>query len=241
MPQPPRRRYTDVVKQNLNQTIINPKPNQYAPNFESPNKFSILSSPNKYTGNRNIQHQENRPTQNNNAANTNSNLKKVIVLGDSLLKYSGEICRSKGYDVQCYPGIKTEELKIQIENMDIKRRKPDIVALHVGTNNIRYGVMAEEIMGEAMDLVNHIQTESPETKIVISGILERDDCSSARIKRINGELDWLCERKGCLMVDGNCWINKWDRARDGVHLNRRGSFKLGNLLCNAISTLQGNQ
>jgi hypothetical protein len=32
------------------------------------------------------------------------------------------------------------------------------------------------------------------------------------------------------MVDGNCWIGKFDMARDGIHLNTRGAQNLGTFL-----------
>ena len=77
--------------------------------------------------------------------------------------------------------------------MNLKKIDPNVVLLHVGTNNIKKGIMAEEIMGEMMDLVSTIQSTVPEAKVIISGILRRNDVTERRLNKINSELDWLCE------------------------------------------------
>lgn len=110
----------------------------------------------------------------------------------------------------------------------------------MGTNDIQRGIFAEEIMGDTLDLVDTIKSQSPTTKIVISGILHRRDINDRRINRINEELDWLCSVRNCLMLHGNSWIGSMDLASDGVHLNRRGADKLGQLLVNAVNSCLGN-
>lgn len=39
---------------------------------------------------------------------------KVVILGNSLLKFAGQACIRKGYDVCCYPGNRLEELRHQV-------------------------------------------------------------------------------------------------------------------------------
>jgi hypothetical protein len=161
-------------------------------------------------------------------------------VGDSLLKFAGEACKAKGYDVRCFPGIRLEELRYQVEKIGLKTACPDVLVIHAGTN-IRRGMSATEIMGDAMDLVNYIRKQAPKTKIVISGVFYQRNISDRFIRRINSELDWLCSVRNCLMVDGSCWLGKFDMARDGIHLDRRGAQKYGNLLCKVInSCTQGN-
>ena len=172
-----------------------------------------------------------------------STKKKVIIIGDSLLKFAGEQCKNEGYQVFCYPGIRVEELKHKVELMNIKSNPPDIIVIHVGTNNIRNGVYAEDIMGDTMDLVDYIKSQVPSSKIIISGILYRYDVTKQQISRINEELDWLCSVRNSTIIHGNSWIQDNDFAWDGVHLNRRGAYKLGRLINNAIRSIikQGNK
>lgn len=165
----------------------------------------------------------------------------MLVSGDSLLKFSGAVCRERCHEVMCFPGIKTEELQHKVEKMNLKNLDPKIVAIDMGTNNIGKGVAAEEIMSDILDLVDHIRSEVKNAKIVISGLLRRRDINIRRTGRINNELDWLCQVRNCTMLDANCWINDNDFARNGIHLNRRGSYKLGNLLCKAIDTVELQQ
>jgi lysophospholipase L1-like esterase len=166
---------------------------------------------------------------------------KAVVLGDSLLKFGGEQCKRKGYDVRFFPGIRKEELRHQVEKTDLEKEGPDVIVIHAGTNDIRGGISATKIMGDTMDLMDSIRKQVPETKIVISGILNRRNVSEHFISKINTELGWLCSVYDCQMVGGNCWIGKFDMARDGIHLNRTGAQKFGDLLSKVIhSCLLGN-
>lgn len=162
---------------------------------------------------------------------------KILVLGDSLIKYSGNMCKEMGATVHCFPGIRVDELKRKVESMEVSA---DIIVVHAGTNNVREGVWADEVMGEMMDLVDVLKRNNTKAKIIVSGVIKKRGVDMRTINSVNDELSWLCERRECLMVDGNCWIEESDIARDGVHLNRRGAYKLGGLLCRAISFVQGN-
>jgi len=44
-------------------------------------------------------------------------LQKWLFYGDSLLKFAGKACTRKDYDVRCYPGIRLEELRHQVEEI----------------------------------------------------------------------------------------------------------------------------
>jgi len=51
-----------------------------------------------------------------------------------LLKFAGEACTRKDYDVCCYTGIRLEELQHQMEEIYLKTRCPDVTVIHAGTN-----------------------------------------------------------------------------------------------------------
>jgi hypothetical protein len=76
----------------------------------------------------------------------------VVVLGDSVSKFAGEECKSKGYDVCCFPGIRIEELQHQVQKTDLKTAGPDVIVIHAGTNDITAAISATKIMGDTMDL-----------------------------------------------------------------------------------------
>jgi hypothetical protein len=49
------------------------------------------------------------------------------------------------------------------------------------------------------------------------------------IGALNDRFDWLARALGITFIDLNSWIDKWDFARDGLHLNGRGKRRLGHL------------
>ena len=143
-------------------------------------------------------------------------------------------------DVKCFPGIRTEELEKKIDNLG-ENRKEDVVLLHVGTNDIKRAECDDHVMGLVWDLGMAAKKRFKKAKIIISGVIKRKDVSNRRIDYINECLDWVCEKQGLQFVNSNAWISEEDLARDGIHLNRRGSKTFGRLLLNVVSaTVSGN-
>ena len=92
---------------------------------------------------------------------------ECLVLGDSIIWNVGAECR--GMKVECFPGIRTEQLQGVIENRDLGN--PDTVIIHVGTNDIRKTGNLDYILGDIYDLVNTVQTKFPTSRVVLSGML----------------------------------------------------------------------
>jgi lysophospholipase L1-like esterase len=141
--------------------------------------------------------------------------------------------------IECFPGIRTEQLHRVIDNRDLG--SPDIVVLHVGTNDLRKTRNLDYVMGEVYGLVNTVKTEFHTSKIILSGVLRRRDVSWQRIGAINNRYDWVAKMLGVTSVDLNCWIDDWDFARDGLHINSRGSRKLGQLYSRVSGTSGGGK
>lgn len=157
----------------------------------------------------------------------------VRIIGDSMLRYSGEGCKKQGADVECFPGIRVEQLTRRIENME-EGGHEEVVLLNVGTNNIKSSMSADHLMGEVWDLGVAAKKKFKRAKIVVSGVIRRKDTPIGYIDAINQNIDWACERLGLGFFDPNCWLRWNDLGRDGVHLNRNGSFKMSELLCNVV-------
>jgi lysophospholipase L1-like esterase len=129
--------------------------------------------------------------------------------------------------VECFPGIKTDQLKRVIENRDFGNS--DTVIIHVGTNDMKRTGNLNYVMGDAHDLITTAKTKFSASRVVLSGVLRRRDVSWRRIGAINDKLEWVATALGVTFVDPNCWIDDWDFNRDGLHINRRGSRELGQL------------
>ena len=104
---------------------------------------------------------------------------------------------------------------------------PDTVIIHVGTNDLKTKRTLDFVMREVYVLVS--EKKLPNCRLVLSGVLRRRDVSWRRIGALNDRFDWISNALGLNFVDRNSWIENGDFARDGLHLNRRGKRRLGQL------------
>jgi len=45
--------------------------------------------------------------------------------------------------------------------------------------------------------------------------------------------DWIAKTVGVTFMDPKSWLEEWDFARDGLHINRRGARRLSQLYSRA--------
>jgi len=106
---------------------------------------------------------------------------------------------------------------------------PDTVIIHVGTNDLKRSINLYYVTGEVYSLVNTAKAKFPNSKIVLSGVLRRTDMAWRRIAAVNDRYDWIAKALGVTFVDADSWLEHWDLARDGLHINRRGARRLSQL------------
>ena len=94
---------------------------------------------------------------------------ECLVLGDSIILNVGTECSDM--KVECFPGIRTEQLHRVIECRDLG--SPDPVVIHVGTNNLRQTGNLDYIMGDVCDLVNTAKNNFSTSRVVLSSMLWR--------------------------------------------------------------------
>jgi lysophospholipase L1-like esterase len=58
------------------------------------------------------------------------------------------------------------------------------------------------------------------------------------IDEVNYNIRWACETLGALFCEVNKYVKYDCLGKDGVHLNRKGSFLLGRYIENAIALCQ---
>ena len=148
-----------------------------------------------------------------------------MVIGDSLEHNCG--AEHTDMMVECFPGIKTEQLHRVIEKRNVSN--PETVIIHVGTNDLTTTRNLDFIMGEVYALVATATSRFPNCRLVLSEVLRRRNTSWRRIGALNERLDWVANTLGVTFVDPNSWIEDGDFARDGLHLNGRGKRRLGQL------------
>ena len=103
--------------------------------------------------------------------------------------------------VECFPGIKTEQLHRVIEKRDLG--SPETVIIHVGTNDMRTKKNLDFIMEEVYALVYTVKKKLPNCRHVLSGELRRRDVSWRRIGALNYRFDWVANTLGRTFVDPN--------------------------------------
>jgi lysophospholipase L1-like esterase len=150
---------------------------------------------------------------------------KCVVVGDSLLRSVGS--EHADMFMECFPGIKTDQLHRVIEKRDLG--SPETVIIRVGTNDMRTTRNLDFVMKEAYALVSTAKKKLPNCRLVLSGVLRRRDVAWRRTGALNDRFDWVANALGLNFVDSNSWTEDGDFARDGLHLNGRGKKRLGQL------------
>jgi hypothetical protein len=160
---------------------------------------------------------------------------ECLVLGDSIT-WNVE---SEHMRVQCFPGIRTEQLQRVMENRDLE--SPDTVVIHVGTNDLIRTEYLYYVMGDMYALVNKAKTKIPKSRLVLSGVLRHRYVSWRRIGALNSRYDRIAKTLGVTFVDSNSWIENWDFCRDGLHINRSGARRLSQLYSRVCGFGSGGQ
>jgi hypothetical protein len=97
---------------------------------------------------------------------TKQKFTKCMVVGDSVLHNVG--AEHADMKVECFTGIKTEQLYRVIEKRDLGR--PETVIIHVGTNDMRTTRNLRFVMGEVYALVSTAKKKLPNCRLVLSGV-----------------------------------------------------------------------
>ncbi|KAK7874572.1 hypothetical protein R5R35_013142 [Gryllus longicercus] len=150
---------------------------------------------------------------------------ECLILGDSTIRHVET--DHMAFRVECFPGIRAEQLKPIIEAGQFGN--PQYVILHVGTYDAWKSI--DCLTGDVYDLVKLAQAKFTSSKIILSGVIRRRDMRWQRIRAINDNFDWVARCLGVLFVDPNSWVYEDDLDVDGVHLNHMGARRLGSLYC----------
>ena len=85
------------------------------------------------------------------------------------------------------------------------------------------------VMAEVHALVATAKRKLLNCRLVLGGGLRRRNVSWRRTGALSDRFDWVANGLGLTFVDPNSWIEDGDFVRDGLHLNGRGTRRLGQL------------
>ena len=140
-----------------------------------------------------------------------------------------------------FGGAMTWEL---LEGVDELARefKPDIVLLHIGTNNLRIGLGVASALDDVEDIITAIRSGSPTTQILIAQIIPGDNPFMAtNVPAFNQGILTIAEN---LSTDTSpIWaVDQFtgfdpivDTHPDGLHPNRYGEIKMANRWFQALA------
>ena len=186
----------------------------------------------KGKGNPNNEH--NRNTRN----DSNNNMrKKITVIGDSMVKFlrSDEMSSvNNAVNIMKHPGSTTDDMVDYVR--PVTRKKPDVIIMHIGTNDLTKGV---NTMSKVKKIVSSVQEVDSTRNIQLgfSSIVQRADKDySKEIKDINTRLKSYCLGKGLIFVD-NSNIDESCLNNSKLHLGKKGTQLLSQ---NILRSLEGH-
>ena len=159
--------------------------------------------------------------------------KRVFIIGDSILNGISENGLNKSHDVKVRPhsGATSQDIKDHIK--PIIRRKPDLIIIHAGTNDLTKGCNTVDEMNEIIDAA---KSDCPSTEIVISSLTTRRDSVGMprKVKNLNRKLKDACDKHQMKMID-NSNLDAECLSAKNLHLNPRGNSLLARNFLNFIN------
>eukprot|EP00794_Sanderia_malayensis_P000649 gene646-1317_t len=201
-----------------------PTKDQQNNNKETTEKFQASSDRNKED--KNIGNKCKGPDEN----NKKPQRKRVTIVGDSILKGIYEEGMQKVHNVKIKPhsGATTTDIVDYIK--PVVRRKPDCIILHAGTNDLTSN---EDTLGNLTEIIDNIKSNAPETVIVLSNVVIREDKQAkdkkVSVPELNIKLKEFAKEKHIQLID-NSNLDRSCLSRKKLHLNekdrRLGEFKI---------------
>ena len=170
--------------------------------------------------------ENNNPNNKENHGVINSGSKNgIIIVGNSIIKHVNgcEVSRDNSVKIRCHPGATTDDIIDYVR--PTARKKPDMIIIHTGTNDIQNKVNTLQKVRKVITTIKEIDVNN-KNQIAFSSIIHRDDQDfEEEIKEINRKLENLCKGKGIKFIN-NTNIDGSRLNRTKLHLNKSGTALL---------------
>ena len=173
---------------------------------------------------------ENLPTEKKSSVpRTKQSFKRVIVLGDSMLKSVNgwEMSRKTTnckFSIKSFSGAKIKGMNDYIKPS--LREDPNHFILYIGTNDITKASKFEELIAEEiLELALKLKSETHE--VSISNVIVRRGKWSAKVQKLNEHLKQPCRKYNFFLKDNCKFIKIHHLNKIGIHLNKKGGTVLG--------------
>ncbi len=142
-------------------------------------------------------------------------------------------------------GWRADEVLARIDRW-AARAIPDIVLMHLGTNDIGSGQDIDETVDEIDQIIERLRAHNPHVQVLLAAIIPvAHEAATLRIQRFNQKLAELVKAKNrpasrIVLVDHFTGFDAAQDTYDGVHPNDSGNRKMANRWLNGIQLLLEN-
>ena len=149
--------------------------------------------------------------------------KTVVIVADSIVRNVPSRILNQSLKeyfsvVKSFPGATTQDMKDYIK--PTISRKPDMVILHTGINDLKSNQNPSDIANEIVNLAKNIKNSG--TEVSISALIPRGDRLSEKGKKVNKELQEKCTAENFAFILHKNINSKLDLFPDKLHPNKKG-------------------
>lgn len=169
--------------------------------------------------------------------------KRLIADGDRI-NFVGSVSHGSGKlgdsDNEGHIGWEIGQLDANVIGW-IAAYQPDIVLLHIGSNDIDHGVPADVMISRLSSLLNHIFIAKPTTYVIVSTLIPINRGDQATWVAFNAAIPGIVAQfrsQGYKIVSVNMSnVLTFDDLRDGIHPTRAGYDKMAAQWYPVVSTV----
>lgn len=149
------------------------------------------------------------------------------------------------WDNEGHGGYRADELADRLPEWILQYEKPDIVLLHIGTNDLNQDDTTEGIIGDIERLVGIIRERNPSATVVLAQIIGMTTPSfTERARALNAAMPALVTRLSTtaspiILVDQMSGFTPATMTYDGTHPDETGERQMANVWLAALRPLLG--
>ncbi|WP_327035067.1 FG-GAP-like repeat-containing protein [Micromonospora ureilytica] len=143
-------------------------------------------------------------------------------------------------DHEGHPGWRIDRIHELVSDCTMRRYRPNVVALHIGTNDLRSSDGADTAPDRLRALIERIVERAPETTVLVATLVPSlDSATNARIQQYNARIPGIVEELDSnglpvRLVDMNA-VTTADMT-DGLHPNNNGYRKMAEAYDRAVES-----
>jgi hypothetical protein len=130
-------------------------------------------------------------------------------------------------DTEGHRGFRTDNLRRSIIATGlVEAARPDIILLHIGTNDIQQGKTASAAASNLSAIIDDLLVRLPAVRVIVAKILPQTG-KEAHVSQFNAQVERLVQSKPrrVSVIDMSAALSVSDLA-DGIHPNRAGNEKM---------------